>query len=127
MNLDIAIMKSDRDQDLVLRQTKDLTTAICHTDAYKEYQRYLARLKKHPDIHQRLNEFRRKSLNLDPKDEYFKDQEEALRKEYDDILVLPVVMNYLTSEALINRMLRMVYDNIAEDILIDLSYLEEIL
>ena len=125
MNMDMAIMKTDREQDRIFRKTKDLTSALCHTEIYHQYQKNLAILKKHEDIWGRLNEFRRRNINLDPGDEYFRDQEEALRKEYEDILGLPVVMNYLTSESLLNKMLRMVYDSIAEDILIDLSYMGE--
>lgn len=122
MNMDMAIMKSDKEQDRIFRKTKDLTAALCHTDLYHRYQKNLMLVKKHQDIWERLNEFRKKNLELDPLNEYFKEQEESLRKEYEDILVLPVVMNYLTSESHVNKMLRMVYDSIAEDVLVDLSY-----
>ena len=125
MNMDMTIMKSDKDHDRVFRKTKDLTSALCHTEIYRRYQKDLMLLKKHEDIWQRLNAFRARNIQLDPSDEYFREQEEALRKEYDDILVLPVVMNFLTSETLMNQMLRMVYDNIAEDIMLDLSYMGE--
>ena len=121
----MSIVHQDSKQELILQKTKDLTAAICSTKAYRQYRKNLIVLKENEEIRQKLNAFRRKRIELDELDEGMAEEEAALMDEYKDILNLPLVTNFLTSEALMNRMLKAVYDRIAEDVRIDLSYLDQ--
>ena len=51
---------------------------------------------------------------------------ESLHSEYKDVLTEPVVVDFLSAEQRICKLMRIVYDGIAEDIKLDLSYMDEV-
>lgn len=110
--------------DPVLEKTREMTALFRETEDYRYYQNYLAKLLENQNIWQRLNELRRKNLNLSGQEENYTELSEELCREYDDILKEPFVMEFLTAEERINRMLRSIYDCIAQEIQIDISYMD---
>jgi len=110
--------------DQILKKTKDLTDFLCQTEDYQRYQRSLTKLKKNNDTYKKLNEFRRKNLYLEDKENDSYEAADSLYEEYKDILMEPSVMDFLTSEEHVNMMLRKVFDSIAEEIRIDISYMD---
>ncbi len=115
------------DTEDVRQRTKTLTNMIRHTEDYKCYQKNLTVLKGREELYRKFKEFRGKSLHLQVEkgqEQYF-EKVEALHSEYKDLLTEPVVVDFLSAEQRICKLMRIVYDGIAEDIRLDLSYMDE--
>ena len=110
--------------DRVMAKTEELTRLIRATDSFQRYQKDLELLKSQEDLYSRLNEFRRKSLYLDEQNERYYEISNVMYEEYKDTLTEPVVREFLASQARINKLLRQVFDRIAADMEIDVSYME---
>ncbi|MBQ9155603.1 MAG: YlbF family regulator [Eubacterium sp.] len=110
--------------DQVVRRTQDLTAFIKETEDYRRYKKSLKVLKEHQETYQKFNEFRRKNLYLDEQEEAYFEKADALYDEYKDILMESCVMDFLRSEETVNTMLRRVYDCLAGEIQIDVSYMD---
>ena len=116
------------DTEDVRQGTKKLTNMICHTEDYKCYQKDLMILKKQEELYRKFKEFRGKSLHLqlEKEQEQYFEKTEALHSEYKDVLTEPVVVDFLSAEQRMCKLMRLVYDGIAEDIKLDLSYMDEL-
>lgn len=111
----------------MMDKARELTGLLKETEIYQRYSRDLARLKSRPEICRELNTFRRRHLELQFQDET-EDQDEkeqALQVEYKNILMESEVMDFLTSEQAVCRMMRQVYDVLAQEMEIDVSYMDE--
>lgn len=116
------------DTEDIRQSTKKLTNMICHTEDYKCYQKDLTVLKAQEELYRKFKEFRGKSLHLQlekGQEQYF-EKIEALHSEYKDVLTEPVVVDFLSAEQRMCKLMRLVYDGIAEDIKLDLSYMDEL-
>lgn len=115
-----------KDEDRVLEKTAELTRLLCKTDAYKNYEADLAFLKGQQAQYDKLNAFRKKHLELEflEKDESYYDKTEALYEEYKDILMESAVRDFLASEQRVCRMMKKVYDAIALEMNLDISYMD---
>ena len=92
------------------------------------YQKDLAVLKAQEELYHKFKEFRGKSLHLQlerEQEQYF-ERMESLHSEYKDVLTEPVVVDFLSAEQRMCKLMRLVYDGIAEDIKLDLSYMDEL-
>lgn len=111
----------------MMDKARELTGLLKETEIYQRYSRDLARLKSRPETCRELNTFRRRHLELQLQDET-EDQDEkeqALQVEYKNILMEAEVMDFLTSEQAVCRMMRQVYDVLAQEMEIDVSYMDE--
>lgn len=111
----------------ILDKTKDLTLLLKETESYRNYCQSLEKLKARPELYKELNGFRRKNLELQVQDDAadYDDKTEELQKQYKNILMESVVMDFLSSEQAVCRMLREVYDVLYGAIDLDISYMEE--
>lgn len=111
----------------ILNKTRDMTVLLKKTESYQNYCRDLERLKACPDLYSQLNVFRRRNLQLQVLNEMedYDDKTEELQKEYKNILMESVVMDFLTSEQAVCKMLRKVYDVLYQEIDLDISYMDE--
>ena len=116
------------DTEDIRQGTKKLTNMICHTEDYKCYQKDLAALKEQEELYRKFKEFRGKSLylQLEKGQEQYFEKIESLHSEYKDVLTEPVVVDFLSAEQRMCKLMRLVYDGIAEDIKLDLSYMDEL-
>lgn len=116
------------DTEDVRQSTQNLTSMICHTEDYKCYQKDLAVLKEQEELYRKFKEFRGKSLHLqlEKEQEQYFERVEALHSEYKDVLTEPVVVDFLSAEQRMCKLMRIVYDGIAENIRLDLSYMDEV-
>ena len=116
------------DTEDIRQGTKKLTNMICHTEDYKCYQKALAVLKEQEELYRKFKEFRGKSLylQLEKGQEQYFEKIESLHSEYKDVLNEPVVVDFLSAEQRMCKLMRLVYDGIAEDIKLDLSYMDEL-
>ena len=115
------------DTEDIQQGIKTLTNLVCHTEDYKCYQKNLVTLKEQEELYHKFKEFRRKNLTLQLQKEqegYF-EKVEGLHAEYKNILTEPVVVDFLSAEQRMCKLMRMIYDGIAEDIKLDLSYMDE--
>lgn len=111
----------------ILDRTRELTVLLKKTESYQNYCEDLKHLKERPDLYSQLNVFRRRNLQLqilsDAED--YDDKTEELQKEYKNILMESVVMDFLTSEQAVCKLLRKVYDVLYKEIDLDISYMDE--
>ena len=116
------------DTEDIRQGTKKLTDMICHTADYKWYQKDLTVLKEQEELYRKFKEFRGKSLylQLEKGQEQYFEKIESLHSEYKDVLTEPVVVDFLSAEQRMCKLMRLVYDGIAEDIKLDLSYMDEL-
>ena len=116
------------DTEDIRQGTKKLTNMICHTEDYKCYQKDLTALKEQEELYRKFKEFRGKSLylQLEKGQEQYFEKIESLHSEYKDVLTEPVVVDFLSAEQRMCKLMRLVYDGIAEDIKLDLSYMDEL-
>ena len=113
------------DTEDIRQGTKKLTNMICHTEDYKCYQKDL---KAQEELYHKFKEFRGKSLylQLEKGQEQYFEKIESLHSEYKDVLTEPVVVDFLSAEQRMCKLMRLVYDGIAENIKLDLSYMDEL-
>ena len=85
-------------------------------------------LKEQEELYRKFKEFRGKSLylQLEKGQEQYFEKIESLHSEYKDVLTEPVVVDFLSAEQRMCKLMRLVYDGIAEDIKLDLSYMDEL-
>ena len=121
---------SSRDSSSVTVRTISLATSglsFALSESYQNYCEDLKQLKERPDLYSQLNVFRRRNLQLqilsDAED--YDDKTEELQKEYKNILMESVVMDFLTSEQAVCKLLRKVYDVLYKEIDLDISYMDE--
>lgn len=75
------------------------------TEEYKEYDELLSELLKDRDLYYRVNELRAKNFKLQlSSGEDIMEHMDALTKEYEDVINLELVGNFLKAEAAVCRM-----------------------
>ena len=87
----------------------------------------MAALKGQEELYCKFKEFRRKNLQLQlekEQEQYFAKIEE-LHSEYKNILTEPIVVDFLSAEQRMCKLMRLVYDGIAEEVKLDLSYMDD--
>lgn len=113
--------------DEILEKAEALTVLLRQTDNYRRYEKCLAALKKQTEVYQEVNNFRRENIQvqlLNSEEEYY-EKTEKLQAKYKNILIDPVVMDFLSSEQRVCKMLRAVYDKLAENMCLDISYMDD--
>lgn len=114
------------DEEEILNKTEELALLLRRTDGYRRYEKHLAALKEQPEVYQQLNEFRLKNMELQlEKDEHYYEKAEELHAQYKNILMESAVVDFLTSEQRICKLMRKVYDKIALEVNLDVSYMDQ--
>ncbi len=110
----------------IRKKTKELTACICQSEEYREYKKHLEQLRNQPELFARVNEYRRKSYDLQWQsgEEGYYDRLMELNAGYADVLHNPAAMRFLTSELGVCRVMREVTDFIADHVELDLSHLQ---
>ncbi len=111
----------------IMDKTQELLDLIIGSEDYQRYQKGLQELKESGDIYKRVNEFRLKNLSyqllgdIDSDTNY--DNMQQLYTEYKDILMEPMVSQFMFAEQSICKIMRKVQNKIAEGVDIDISYM----
>lgn len=113
---------SEREE--ILDSTRKLVEQIRATTDYQKYEKNLQALKKHEETYQKLNEFRLKHMLLEESADDYNEKADALYEEYKNVLMETVVRDFLTAEQRVCKMLRRVSDCIAQEIHLDVSYMD---
>lgn len=119
-------MKEDTQYQNILAKVEELTALIRASDDYDCYQRRLARIRNKPDLYTQFNEFRRELMTrrLESDDEGLTAQVESLYREYSALLNEPLINSFLTAEQRVCGLMRRVYDDMADQLPLDYSYMD---
>ena len=110
----------------VMYQTKLLNKELKRSNEYNQYVRVLGNLRAHPDLYARTLEFQRRSIHLQSGADYNTLEEVGrLRKEFEDILNQPVVIDFLGEEQRVVNMLKRTQEGILEGIEMETAALDE--
>ncbi|MCQ2520021.1 MAG: YlbF family regulator [Lachnospiraceae bacterium] len=85
------------------------------TEEYKEYEANLAELVKDRDLYYRVNEMREKNFKIQlSRNEDMMELMDALTNEYEDVINLELVRNFLDSEAAVCRLFQEFHNTVTE-------------
>ena len=87
---------------------KDFAALIQESDTYKEYFFQRERLKKQPDLYEKVNEYRQKNFDIqnESDSEDLFDKMEAFEKEYAKFRENPLVEDFLRAELAFCRLMQ---------------------
>ena len=87
--------------------TNYVIKTICDTEEYKRYRELLEKVKQDEPLHQRVNELREKNFRLQQEDsEDLLDMMDALTNEYEDVINIELVSDFLEAEVSLCRMIQ---------------------
>lgn len=92
----------------VLEATKKFAAYIQQSDTYKEYLYQREKLKKQPDLYDKVNEYRQKNFDIqnESDSEDLFDRMEAFEREYAKFRENPMVEDFLRAELAFCRMMQ---------------------
>lgn len=102
----------------IIEAARQFADTIMTSDTYKEYLYQRERIKKQPDLYEKVNEFRQRNFDLQNEadsDDIF-DRIEAFDREYEKFREDPFVDGFLQAELAFCRMMQEVYTLMAEEI-----------
>ena len=99
-----------------------LTELMKEQECYKKYQEILAKIQQNPDMYEKLNEYRRKNVELHYHRRTLKD-EANLERQYHDFMEEDLIHEFLYWEQQTLGMLRMIYKEVSEALTLDYSFL----
>lgn len=88
--------------------TKKFAAYIQQSDTYKEYRNQREKLKKHPELYDKVNEFRQRNFDIqnESDSEDLFDKMEAFEREYAKFRENPMVEDFLRAELAFCRMMQ---------------------
>ena len=93
---------------------------------YKDYQRCLAEVKKDEQLWKSVSEFQKQQFALyATPDDNVAEKERILCRDYETLLALPSVREFQKAEKNYCRVVRIIQDQFANHVDIDISFLEE--
>ena len=102
----------------IIEAAKQFADTIMTSDTYKEYLYQREKIKKQPELYEKVNEFRQRNFDLqneaDSNDIF--DRMEAFEREYEKFREDPFVDGFLQAELAFCRMMQEVYVLLAEEI-----------
>lgn len=109
--------------DKAISLSKELNDVIKESECYRYYCACRENLSKHPDLLNSLNDFKRKNMEIQSNEEIENPFEEIneLVKEYDDVVHDTVVNDYLKAERRFCRMMKTIYEEIADGLSVDIK------
>lgn len=114
--------------DKIKDETSELVKKIKKTQEYIDYLNYKSVLERNEDLYRRVQEFRRKSFEIQVSHHYgmYNAYENLvnLKNENEELLSTPKVKLFLDSELKLSKLISAVYDTIAEDIKFDIRFLD---
>lgn len=102
----------------IIEAARQFADTIMTSDTYKEYLYQRERIKKQPELYEKVNEFRQRNFDLQNEadsDDIF-DRMEAFEREYEKFREDPFVDSFLQAELAFCRMMQEVYVLLAEEI-----------
>ncbi len=114
--------------DAMKAEAEVLVKKIQKTQEYIDYLNYKSILERHDDLYRRVQEFRRKSFEIQVSHHYgiYNAYENLvnLKNENEELLSEPKVKLFLDAELKLSKLISVVYDTIAEEIDFDIQFLD---
>ena len=104
------------------KELTSLTDSMKSQECYKKYQELLSVIQKDAALYDKLNEYRRKNVELHYRRQTLK-EEAKLEKEYHDFLAEDMIHEFLYWEQQTLKMLRMIHKEIGEALILDYDFL----
>ncbi len=107
-------------------KAKELNSVIRSSDEYIKYQNAKREIMENEELYHAMNAFRKRNYELQSSEDGMNHYEESwnLTREYEKILLHPLVNQFLVSEQILSKKLATVYEVIAEDLELDYDYME---
>ncbi len=113
----------------ITAKTLEFVQLLKKSSVYVDYLNYKSFLEKQPELLTQVNDFRKKSFEIQAghKYGYFNAYENLmqLNDEYDELLNEPIVKSFLSAELELSKMINQIYQVFAEAVDFDLDFLEE--
>lgn len=102
----------------IIEAARAFADKIMTSDAYREYLYQREKIKKQPEIYEKVNEFRQRNFDLqnETDSEDMLDRMEAFEREYEKFRENPLVDDFLQAELAFCRMMQEVYVLLADEI-----------
>ena len=106
---------SDRE---IIEAAKKFADTIMTSATYKEYLYQREKIKKQPELYEKVNEFRQRNFDLqnETDSEDIFDRMEAFDREYEQFREDPLVDGFLEAELAFCRLMQEVYALLAEEV-----------
>lgn len=95
-------------ESIVVKAVDRLVEEIKKSDTYVEYDCQRDKLKKQPELFERVKEYRQRNFDLQNSmqgDDWF-DRIDAFEREYEEFLAIPLVGDFLDAEVAFCRMMQ---------------------
>lgn len=102
----------------IIESARRFAGTIMDSDSYKEYLFQREKIKKQPELYEKVNEFRQRNFELqnETDSEELFDRVEAFEMEYEKFRENPFVDDFLRAELAFCRLMQEVYVLLAEEI-----------
>lgn len=108
--------------DVLKNELETLTDLMKDQECYVKYQELLNRIKNDSELYEKLNEYRKKNVELHYNRQTLKD-EARLERQYHDFLEEELIHNFLFWEQETLKMLRIIYREISGALTLDYGFL----
>lgn len=110
----------------MIDRAKCLNQAIKDSDEYRNYIKALEEVRNDKELYDAMNSFRRKNFELQSYEDGINRYQEiyGLALEYEEVLRQPKVNGFLIAEQMLSRKMTLMYEEIAEGLELDYSYME---
>lgn len=108
------------------KEAQGLNQRIRTSEEYIRYQTAMKNVMENAELYAKMNAFRKRNFELQNIDDGNNHYEElyALAIEYEQVLRVPVVNEFLMAEQILSRKLSEIYEVIAEGLELDYAYME---
>lgn len=104
------------------RELDGLTDLMKEQQCYIKYQESLNKIRQDQELYDKLNEFRRKNVELHYNKQTLKD-EAGLERQYHDFITEDIICEFLYWEQQTLKMLRMIHKEINNALVLDYNFL----
>ena len=110
----------------MIDRAKCLNQAIKDSEEYRNYIEALEKVRNDKELYDAMNSFRRKNFELQSYEDGINRYQEiyGLALEYENVLRQPLVNEFLVAEQMLSRKMTLMYEEIAEGLDLDYSYME---
>lgn len=113
----------------VARCTRELTAAICSSQAYIDFERAKEKIKCDPELRAQLNQFRRRNYELqnDKSGSDWYEEVDNFERENEEFRKNPVVEEFLSSELELCRMIQRINQSIADVVQLEIQEFADVI
>lgn len=110
----------------MIEKAKELNCVIRNSEEFIKYQKAKRQIMENDELYQAMNAFRKRNYELQNSEDGMNHYEESwnLTREYEKILLHPLVNQFLVSEQILSKKMALMYEVLAEGLELDYDYME---